>query len=65
MVEMTCEEHYRQAASTQFITHTVGRILGTMDLQVRPCSLGNRSYPPVCSAACACGPLAGSCSLQA
>ncbi len=40
MVEMTCEEHDRQAASTQFITHTVGRILGTMDLQVRPCSLG-------------------------
>ena len=39
MVEMTCEEHDRQAASTQFITHTVGRILGTMDLQVRPCSL--------------------------
>ena len=24
MVEMTCEEHDRQAASTQFITHTVG-----------------------------------------
>lgn len=41
MVEMTCEEHDRQAASTQFITHTVGRILGTMDLQVRPCSLGD------------------------
>ena len=39
MVEMTCEEHDRQAASTQFITHTVGRILGTMDLQVWPCSL--------------------------
>ncbi|GIL56254.1 hypothetical protein Vafri_11599 [Volvox africanus] len=33
MVEMTCEEHDRQAASTQFITHTVGRILGTMQLR--------------------------------
>lgn len=33
MVEMTCEEHDRQAASTQFITHTVGRILGAMELK--------------------------------
>jgi arogenate dehydrogenase (NADP+) len=33
MVEMTCEEHDRQAASTQFITHTVGRVLGAMDLK--------------------------------
>lgn len=24
MVEMSCEEHDRQAASTQFVTHTVG-----------------------------------------
>lgn len=32
MVEMTCEEHDRQAASTQFVTHTVGRMLGTMQL---------------------------------
>ncbi|GBG00064.1 arogenate dehydrogenase chloroplastic-like [Raphidocelis subcapitata] len=33
MVEMSCEEHDRQAASTQFITHTVGRVLGAMDVQ--------------------------------
>lgn len=32
MVEMTCEEHDRLAASTQFITHTVGRTLGAMGL---------------------------------
>ncbi|KAI8464533.1 MAG: hypothetical protein J3K34DRAFT_440097 [Monoraphidium minutum] len=32
MVEMSCEEHDRQAASTQFVTHTVGRMLGEMDL---------------------------------
>jgi len=32
MVEMSCEEHDRQAASSQFITHTVGRMLGTMEL---------------------------------
>lgn len=32
MVEMTCEEHDRQAASTQFITHTVGRVLGGMEI---------------------------------
>lgn len=30
---MTCEEHDRQAASTQFVTHTVGRMLGAMNLQ--------------------------------
>ena len=36
MVEMTCEEHDIQAASTQFITHTVGRTLGTMGLQPTP-----------------------------
>merc|ERR1711976_837279 len=29
---MSCEEHDRQAASTQFITHTVGRMLGEMGL---------------------------------
>ncbi|KAF8055326.1 TYRAAT2 [Scenedesmus sp. PABB004] len=32
MVEMSCEEHDRQAASTQFVTHTVGRMLGAMEL---------------------------------
>jgi arogenate dehydrogenase (NADP+) len=32
MVDMTCEEHDRQAASTQFVTHTVGRMLGAMEL---------------------------------
>jgi arogenate dehydrogenase (NADP+) len=32
MVDMTCEEHDRQAASTQFVTHTVGRMLGAMNL---------------------------------
>ncbi|KAK9864375.1 hypothetical protein WJX84_003599 [Apatococcus fuscideae] len=28
MVDMSCEEHDRLAAGTQFITHTVGRVLG-------------------------------------
>jgi arogenate dehydrogenase (NADP+) len=32
MVEMSCEEHDRQAASTQFVTHTVGRMLGAMEV---------------------------------
>lgn len=36
MVNMSCEEHDRQAASTQFITHTVGRVLGAMELQATP-----------------------------
>jgi len=33
MIPMSCEEHDRQAASTQFITHTVGRMLGDMALE--------------------------------
>jgi len=36
MVEMTCEEHDRDAASSQFITHTVGRTLGAMKLSETP-----------------------------
>lgn len=36
MVEMSCEEHDRAAASTQFITHTVGRTLGAMGLRQTP-----------------------------
>jgi arogenate dehydrogenase (NADP+) len=32
MVEMACEEHDKLAASSQFITHTVGRMLGGMAL---------------------------------
>lgn len=34
MVEMSCAEHDRQAASTQFITHTVGRMLGEMQVRL-------------------------------
>jgi arogenate dehydrogenase (NADP+) len=33
MVEMSCEEHDQMAASTQFITHTVGRMLGAMQVR--------------------------------
>lgn len=33
MVEMTCEDHDKAAASTQFITHSVGRTLGAMNLK--------------------------------
>ena len=36
MVEMSCEEHDRIAASTQFITHTVGRVLGAMNVAATP-----------------------------
>ena len=36
MVEMTCEEHDKMAASSQFITHTVGRMLGRMALADTP-----------------------------
>jgi hypothetical protein len=36
MVEMACEDHDRIAASTQFMTHTVGRVLGSMGLSPTP-----------------------------
>lgn len=36
MVPMTCEEHDRHAASSQFITHTVGRMLGRLHLESTP-----------------------------
>lgn len=45
MVEMTCEEHDRQAASTQFVTHTVGRMLGAM--QVRHANSSTEARQPM------------------
>ncbi|EFJ33083.1 hypothetical protein SELMODRAFT_34770, partial [Selaginella moellendorffii] len=36
MVEMSCAEHDRFAASSQFITHTVGRMLGKLELESTP-----------------------------
>ncbi|KAH6779286.1 prephenate dehydrogenase family protein [Perilla frutescens var. hirtella] len=36
MVEMSCEEHDRYAAGTQFITHTTGRILEKLQLESTP-----------------------------
>ncbi|PHT75498.1 Arogenate dehydrogenase 1, chloroplastic [Capsicum annuum] len=36
MVEMTCSEHYRCAAGSQFITHTMGRALEKLDLETTP-----------------------------
>ncbi|KAI3965867.1 hypothetical protein MKX01_010824 [Papaver californicum] len=36
MVEMSCEEHDRHAAGSQFITHTIGRILSHLDLESTP-----------------------------
>ncbi|KAJ4981786.1 hypothetical protein NE237_032623 [Protea cynaroides] len=36
MVEMSCEEHDRHAAGTQFITHTIGRILSHLNLESTP-----------------------------
>lgn len=35
MEEMTCERHDELASRTQFVTHTIGRVLGAMDLSVR------------------------------
>ena len=42
MVEMGCAEHDQLAASTQFMTHTVGRVLGEMRLQ--PTAIDTRGY---------------------
>lgn len=36
MVEMSSEEHDLYAAGSQFITHTVGRILETLELESTP-----------------------------
>ncbi|KAK8602116.1 hypothetical protein V6N13_058228 [Hibiscus sabdariffa] len=36
MVEMTCAEHDRYAAGSQFITHTMGRVLEKLQLQTTP-----------------------------
>ena len=36
VIRMTCEEHDRQAAWSQGITHLVGRVLGGMDLHDTP-----------------------------
>lgn len=47
MVDMTCEEHDRIAASTQFITHTVGRVLGEMNVSATP--IDTRGYQSLLS----------------
>ncbi|KAJ8562276.1 hypothetical protein K7X08_011567 [Anisodus acutangulus] len=36
MVPMTCAEHDRYAAGSQFITHTMGRVLEKLDLDTTP-----------------------------
>jgi prephenate dehydrogenase len=42
MVDMTCEVHDQEAANTQFITHTVGRVLNEMNVQST--SINTRGY---------------------
>ncbi|KAF3433324.1 hypothetical protein FNV43_RR24426 [Rhamnella rubrinervis] len=36
MLEMSCEEHDKMAARSQFITHTIGRILSEMEIKSTP-----------------------------
>lgn len=36
MMEMTCEEHDKAAARTQFVTHFIGRLLGQMNIERTP-----------------------------
>ncbi|KAK9833303.1 hypothetical protein WJX81_004631 [Elliptochloris bilobata] len=47
MVEMACEEHDRIAAGSQFITHTIGRVLGAMHPQ--PSAIDTRGYESLLS----------------
>ena len=47
MVEMDCEEHDRLSAGTQFVTHTVGRVLGGM--QLAPTPIDTRGYESLLS----------------
>ncbi|KAG2614149.1 arogenate dehydrogenase 2, chloroplastic-like [Panicum virgatum] len=42
MVEMSCAEHDAHAAGTQFLTHTVGRMLAMLEL--RPTPISTRGY---------------------
>ncbi|XP_071929872.1 arogenate dehydrogenase 1, chloroplastic isoform X1 [Coffea arabica] len=36
MLEMTCEEHDKLAAKSQFLTHTIGRVLAEMQIEPTP-----------------------------
>ncbi|PIN00970.1 Arogenate dehydrogenase (NADP(+)) [Handroanthus impetiginosus] len=36
MIEMTCEEHDRLSARSQFLTHTIGRVLAEMEIEPTP-----------------------------
>ncbi|KAL8050108.1 hypothetical protein ABFX02_06G061700 [Erythranthe guttata] len=36
MMEMTCEEHDELSARSQFVTHTVGRVLAEMEIESTP-----------------------------
>ncbi|CAH8383708.1 unnamed protein product [Eruca vesicaria subsp. sativa] len=42
MVEMSCADHDRYAAGSQFLTHTVGRVLEMMNLETTP--INTRGY---------------------
>ncbi|KAK6156075.1 hypothetical protein DH2020_010323 [Rehmannia glutinosa] len=36
MMEMTCEEHDRLSSRSQFLTHTIGRVLAEMEIEPTP-----------------------------
>ncbi|XP_057998334.1 arogenate dehydrogenase 1, chloroplastic isoform X4 [Hevea brasiliensis] len=38
MLEMSCEEHDKMAARSQFLTHTIGRVLSEMEIKSTPIS---------------------------
>ena len=47
MEEMSCERHDELASRTQFVTHTIGRVLGAMDLSVRRSEHASAPLPTV------------------
>ena len=53
MVNMTCSQHDSHAASTQFITHTTGRMLAALNVQSTPVNtLGYESLLEVVDTTC-------------
>lgn len=47
MVEMSCMEHDKHAASSQFMTHTLGRVLSRLNLPITP--IGTKGYETLLS----------------
>eukprot|EP00559_Dactyliosolen_fragilissimus_P008180 CAMPEP_0184857468 /NCGR_PEP_ID=MMETSP0580-20130426/2619_1 /TAXON_ID=1118495 /ORGANISM="Dactyliosolen fragilissimus" /LENGTH=382 /DNA_ID=CAMNT_0027353075 /DNA_START=146 /DNA_END=1294 /DNA_ORIENTATION=+ len=47
MVALSCKEHDEYGANSQFITHLMGRILGSKDLSLRPTPIDTKGFESV------------------